>query len=110
MNAFLPAELLAQPRREGESASQRAAALTEQLDNAVLAKEAADAHGQTLVQRLCAASNSLLGKCLALLFSAILASFGLTEFLFCFFQVALALWHVPAHRQPPMTWTAQSLL
>ena len=64
MNAFLPAELLAQSRREGESASQHAAALKEQLDTAVLAKEAADARGQTLVQRLCAASNSLLGKCL----------------------------------------------
>ena len=60
---LLPAELLAQMRRERESASQHAAALKEQLDTAVLAKEAADTHGQTLVQRLCAASNSLLGKC-----------------------------------------------
>ena len=60
---LLPAELLAQSRREGESASQQAATLKEQLDAAILVKEAADARGQTLVQRLCTASNSLLGKC-----------------------------------------------
>ena len=59
---LLPAELLAQSRREGKSASQQAAALKEQLDTAVLAKEAADAHGQTLVQCLCTVGNSLLGK------------------------------------------------
>ena len=60
---LLPAELLAQSQREGKSASQQAATLKEQLDATVLAKEAADARGQTLVQRLCTASNSLLGKC-----------------------------------------------
>ena len=60
---LLPAELLARSQRERKSVSQQAAALKEQLDAAVLAKEAADARGQTLVQRLCTASNSLLGKC-----------------------------------------------
>ena len=60
---LLPAELLAQSQREGKNASQQAAAFKEQLDTAVLTKEAADARGQALVQRLCAASNSLLGKC-----------------------------------------------
>ena len=58
---LLPAELLAQSRREGKSASQQAATLKEQLDATVDAKEAADARGQTLAQRLCAASNSFLG-------------------------------------------------
>ena len=62
LKRLLPGELLKESRREGESASQQAAALREQLDAAVLAKEAADARGQTLVQRLCTASNSLLGK------------------------------------------------
>ena len=60
---LLPAELLAQSQCEGKSASQQAATLKEQLDAAVHAKEAADARWQTLAQRLCAASNSLLGKC-----------------------------------------------
>ena len=63
LERLLPAELLAQSQREGKSASQQAATLKEQLDAAVLAKEAADARGQTLVQRLCTASNSLLGEC-----------------------------------------------
>ena len=63
LDRLLPAELLAQSRCEGKSASQQAATLKEQLDAAVHATEAADARGQTLVQRLCAASISLLGKC-----------------------------------------------
>ena len=60
---LLPAELFAQSQRDGENASQQAAAFKEQLDTAMLAKEAADARGLTLAQRLCVAINSLLGKC-----------------------------------------------